>query len=298
LYCGIDLHARTMYVCMLHHDGAIVGQRHMPTRPEALLKTMAPYREHMGIAGAGLFTWSWRADLCAREGLPCVLGHALSMQAIHGGKANKARIDAQTIAVLRRGGMLPQASGSPAAMRATRDVLRRRRPLTRQRAALLTPVQQTTSQDTLPESGTTIASTTTRAGVAERWADPAVHTSREVALALIDSDAQLLRDLALAMVTTAKPHEAHTLSVLQPVPGLGTIRSLGLLYERHDLARFPRGQAVVSSGRVVTCAKASAGKRSGTSGTTIGHASLTWALSAAAVLCLRTNPAGHKSLAR
>ena len=42
LYCGIDLHARTMYVCMLNHDGEIVVHRHMPTSPEALLKTMAP----------------------------------------------------------------------------------------------------------------------------------------------------------------------------------------------------------------------------------------------------------------
>jgi hypothetical protein len=39
-----------MYVCMLHHDGALVVPRHLPTSPEALLKTMAPYREQMVIA--------------------------------------------------------------------------------------------------------------------------------------------------------------------------------------------------------------------------------------------------------
>ena len=47
---------------------------------------------------------------------------------------------------------------------------------------------------------------------------------------------------------------------------------------------------------MVTCAKASAGKRYGTSGTTIGHASLTGAFSEAAVLFLRNNPAGQKYL--
>jgi hypothetical protein len=30
---------------------------------------------------------TWLADLCASEGLPFVLGHALSMKAIQGGKA-------------------------------------------------------------------------------------------------------------------------------------------------------------------------------------------------------------------
>ncbi len=44
-YCGIDLHARTMYVCILNHDGEIVVHRHIPTSPEPFLKTIAPYRE-------------------------------------------------------------------------------------------------------------------------------------------------------------------------------------------------------------------------------------------------------------
>jgi hypothetical protein len=54
--------------------------------------------------------------------MPFVRGHALSMQAIQGGKAKNARIDSQKIAALLRGGRLPQASGDPAEMRATRDL--------------------------------------------------------------------------------------------------------------------------------------------------------------------------------
>ena len=165
-YCGIDLHARTMYVCILHHDGEIVVPRHRPTRPEALLKTIAPYREQIVMAVACLFTWYWLADLSAREGMPCVLGHALYMKAIHGGKAKHDTIDAQKMAVLRRGGMLPHAYVSPAEMRAPRDLRRRRRPLMRKRAELLTHVQHTTWQDNVPEMGKKIASTANRAGVA------------------------------------------------------------------------------------------------------------------------------------
>jgi hypothetical protein len=66
----------------------------------------------------------------------------------------------------------------------------------------------------------------------------------------------------------------------------------------HDLSRFPRVQDVVSYGRRVTCAQASAGTRDGTSGAKIGHAYRTWAFSAAAVLCLRNHPAGQKDRAR
>jgi transposase len=162
----------------------------------------------------------------------------------------------------------------------------------------LTPVPHTHGPDNVPALGTTIAYTANRVGVAERFPAPAVQQRLDGDLALIDSDDPLLRDLELALVTPAKPHDANTLDWLQTVPGIGKRRRRVLVYERHDSTRFPRGQEVVSSCRVVTGAKASAGTRSGPSGTKSGNASLTWAFSEAAVLCLRHNPAGQTSLAR
>ena len=287
-----------MSLCILSQEGEILLHRNRPAGPEPFLKAVAPYRDDLVVCVACIFTWYWLADLCARAGIPFVLGHALSMKAIHGGKAKNDKIDAQKIAVLLRGGMLPQAYVYPAEMRATRDLRRRRMHLTRKRAALLTHVQQTNCQSNLPEIGKKIASKAHRAGVAERFPDPAVQKSIEVDLALIDYYDQLVRALALTIVQTAKQHDAHTLSLLQTVPGMGKILSLVLLYAMHDIARFPRVQDFVSSCRLVKCAKESAGKHYGTSGTKIGNAYLTWAFSEAAVLFLRNNPAGQKYLAR
>ena len=100
-----------------------------------------------------MFTWYWLADLCSKEGIAFVLGHALYMKAIHGGKAKNDKIDAQKIAVLLRGGMMPQAYVYPAEMRATRDLLRRRCHLARKRAELLAHIHNTNSQYNLPEIG-------------------------------------------------------------------------------------------------------------------------------------------------
>jgi transposase len=297
-YGGIDLHARTMYLCILNQHGEIVLHRNMRAAPEPFLQAIAPYREDLVVCVECIFTWYWLADLCTQEGIPFVLGHALYMKAIHGGKAKNDKIDAQKIAVLLRGGMLPQAYVYPADMRATRDLLRRRLHLVRHRAELLTHVQQTNSQYNLPEIGKKIAYKANRDGVAERFPDPAVQKSIEVDLALIGHYDALLRDLELAIVTTAKQHDANTLYLLQTVPGIGKILSLVLLYEMHDIARFPRVQDFVSYCRLVKCAKESAGKRYGTSGTKIGNAYLKWAFSEAAVLFLRNNPAGQKYLVR
>src|SRR6266403_5230115 len=297
-YCGIDLHARTMYLCILNRDGEILVHRNMPGGPEPFLKTIAPYRTDLVVCVECIFTWYWLADLCAREGIPFVLGHALYMKAIHGGKAKNDKIDAQKIAVLLRGGMLPQAYVYPAAMRATRVLLRRRIHLMRKRAELLAHVQNTNSQYNLPEIGKKIASKANRDGVAERFADPAVQKSIEIDLALIGHYDDLLRDVKLTIVKPAKHHDAHTLYLLQTVPGIGKILRLVLLYEIHDIARFPRVQDFASYCRLVKCAKESAGKRFGTSGSKIGNAHLKWAFSEAAVLFLRDNPAAQKFLTR
>jgi transposase len=297
-YCGIDVHARTMYVCILNQDGEIMLHRNMKASPETFLKAIAPYREEMVVAVECIFTWYWLADLCAQEGIPFVLGHALYMKAIHGGKAKNDKIDAHKIAVLLRGGMLPQAYVYPAAMRATRDLLRRRMYLTRKRAELLAHIQNTNSQYNLPEIGNKLAYKANRDGVAERFPDPAVQKSMEVDLALLGSYDPLLNDLELHIVKAAKQHDANTLYLLQTVPGIGKILSLVLLYEIHDIQRFPRVQDFVSYCRLVKCAKESAGKRYGTAGSKMGNAYLKWAFSEAAVLFLRDNPAGQKSLTR
>ena len=82
------------------------------------------------------------------------------------------------------------------------------------------------------------------------------------------------------------------------MPGIGKLLSLVLLYEIHDIARFASVQAVVSYCRLGKCARESAGTRYGPSGQKIGNAHLTWAFSAAAVLCLRNHPAGPQHVAR
>ena len=162
-YCGIDLHARAMYVCILDQNGTKLVHKNLPTTPEAFLRVIAPYRDDLVVGVECMFTWYWLADLCSKEGSAFVLGQALSMKASHGGKAKTLRYarcsellrvsgtrcrpsrvapaergsrDAHTIAVLLRGGMLPMAYVYPPEMRATRDLLHRRCHLVQKRAAL------------------------------------------------------------------------------------------------------------------------------------------------------------------
>jgi hypothetical protein len=297
-FCGINLPARSLSVCIVHQDGDILGHRTRPAAPAPVLKAVAPSRDGLVVAVECLCTGYGLADLGADDGLPCVLGPALSLTASHGGTAQNDRSDSQQSAALLRGGMLPPASGSPAVRRATHGLLRRRLPLRRQHAARLAPVHTTNRQYHRPEMGQQSASTATREGGAARLHDPAVPQTLAVALARSTSDDARRIALALSIVQTAPQHEANPLSLHQPVPGIGTVLRLVRLSAIPRLARCPSGPDGASAARLGTCRQEASGKRLGPAGHTRGNAPLQGAVSAAAVRCLRTHEPGQTSLAR
>jgi len=297
-YCGIDLHARSMYLCILDAHGEILLHRNCKATPEAFLAAVGPFRDDLVVAVECIFTWYWLADLCAAEGIAFVLGHALYMKAIHGGKAKNDRIDAHKIAVLLRGGMLPQAHVYPKAMRATRDLLRRRNHLMRKRADLLAHIQNTASQYNLPPLGQRVDRKGERATIPAHFPDPVVRRSIELDLALIAHYDTLLKTLEQELALMAKAHDAFAYHLLRSIPGVGRILTLVLLYEIDDIHRFPRVQEFLSYARLVKPQKSSAGKIHGHSGKKIGNAHLKWAFSEAAVLFLRGNPEGQRYVER
>src|SRR5436190_78840 len=180
-YCGIDLHTRTMHTCILDHDGSIVLDRNLPCKPRAFLDAIAPYREGIIVGAECMFGWYWLADLCHEQPQPIsfVLGHALYMKAIHGGKAKNDRIDANKIARLLRGGNFPLAYVYPQGMRETRDLLRRRMYLVHKRAELMTHLQILNSQYNLPPFPKKLSFAANRAEmkIDQRFSDPSVQKS-------------------------------------------------------------------------------------------------------------------------
>ena len=296
-YCGIDLHAKAMYVCILDQSGTILVHKNRPTTPGI-------FARHCSLSrGCGRRCRVYLHVVVAR-GPPCDRRHCLCLGACplyegdSGGKAKNDKIDAHKIAVLLRGGMFPQAYVYPAAMRATRDLLRRRCHLVRKRAELLAHIQNTNSQYHLSEIGKKLAYQAKREGVEEHFPDPSVRKTIAVEVSLIDHYDKVLGEGELYLTRSAKAHDVQTFSRLHSVPGSGQILALVMLYEIQDLARFPRVQDFVSYCRVVKCAKESTGKRLDTSGKKIGNVHLRWAFAEAAVLFLRHNQPGKEYFAK
>jgi transposase len=289
-YCGIDLHAKKMYLCVLDSLGNIVLHRNMNANAEALVQAIAPFDgTDLVIAVECIFSWYWVADFCAQRNIPFVLGHALYMKAIHGSKTKNDKIDSRKIAMLLRAGMLPQAYVYPARMRATRDLLRRREYFMHKQAEILEHIQNTNTQYNLDPFPKRIRYPSNRTDIAAGFPDPMVSKSIEVDVLLLDAYHGILRELEAKILCQARHHDPDSLAVLHSVPGIGKILSLTILYEVQDIKRFPSGGDFISYARLVKCAHESAGKRTGGKNNKIGNAHLKWAFSEAAVLFLRGN---------
>ena len=288
-YCGIDLHARSLYVCILDPQGEVLLHKEIKARPEPLLALLEPFRDDLVVGVECMHCWYWISDLCEEHGIHFILGHALYMKAIHGGKSKNDRIDSFKIAMLMRGGNFPLAYVYPKKMRATRDLLRRRTRIVQHGAMLKAHVVNTVSQYNLPPSKANLNNPGGRSQLTSAFNDPDVQRNVDLDLAIVDSYQHELKKLEWHLEQQAKQHDPASLTVLKTIPGVGRILALTILYEVGDIQRFESVQKFASYARLVKCKAESAGKVYGTQGNKIGNAHLKWAFSEASVLFIRNS---------
>ena len=288
-YCGVDLHARSMYLCIQDDRGTVLFHKNLPTDGDAFKSAVADYRENLVVAVECMFSWYWLADLCTQMNIAFVLGHALYMKAIHGGKTKNDKIDSKKIASLLRAKLLPMAYVYPEAHRSTRDLLRRRMYFMHHQSELLVHIQNTNTQYNLPGFAKRIAYQSNRAELAEQFPDPMVSKSIEADVELLDVYHAILLKLEQQVLEQARLHDPIALGLLRTTPGIGKILALVMIYEIHDINRFPRIGNFISYCRLVKPAHESAGKKQGSKNSKIGNVHLKWAFSEAACLIFRGN---------
>ena len=257
--------------------------------------------QYVGFIGAYgvecMHCWYWVADWCVDNEIDFVLGHALYMKAIHGGKAKNDKIDSFKIAKLLRGGNFPLAYHYPRHMRSMRDLLRRRTKMVRYSGELKAHVKNTATQYNMPDiSSHNLRYATARDSVKNFFPDPAVQESVDLDLSIVTFCDTEIRKVEWSIKKHTQKHFAKEFNLLKTISGVGDILALTILYEIGDISRFASVQKFASYSRLVKCKAESAGKVYGTSGNRIGNAHLKWAFSEAAVLYLRGNEKAQKYL--
>ncbi|MBU1086128.1 MAG: transposase, partial [Candidatus Omnitrophica bacterium] len=197
-YCGVDLHARNIYICIMDKNRNILEHRNLKNQQtDLLLKLIAPYKESIVVACESCYAWYWLADLCADNGIEFILGHALYMKAIHGSKVKNDRIDSKKIAMLVLSGMFPIAYVYPRNKRAVRDLLRRRLYFVKERSDMFCHLQLLNHQANNDDLGKLTRSTYKRKGIAERFEDVHALKSIDADMKLLNQYDSVIRDLEI-----------------------------------------------------------------------------------------------------
>lgn len=277
-YCGIDLHADVMYVCVLSRTGNVEFHHEMPTDFNRLLKHLKPYLSSIAVCAESTFNWYWLSDGCAKHKIPFYLGHALYMKLIHGGKSKNDRTDSKALADLLRTNHFPPAYVYPERMRPTRDLLRRRQHYSQLHAETLRHIKILLYQHGytgLPTTNNLKADKVRKLFAGYKLSPDAEH-SLELDYRMLEHLDTELEQLVWRIEKSARGHDLHALVLLQSVMGLGPILSLTLLYEIHTIDRFKSPQCFSSYSRVVKVERSSHGKKLGSKNNKIGNPYLRW----------------------
>ena len=287
--CGIDLHARQMYVCVMDRQGKKLVHTNVKDNDfRFFLKLVEPYKHDLTVCCECMFGWYWLADACQAAGLTFVLAHALYVKAIHGGKNKNDRIDSEKLTHLLRSNLIPPAYVYPADKRPLRALLRQRIFYVWRRSELLARIHShQLAHNRIPARQTR----RTRDPWEEQLLGAEDHPLRQIALkndlAMIRHFDQQIFALEEELQRQTKKVASRDYALLQSVPGIGENLGLTILYEIGDINRFPTVKDFLSYCRLVKGTVASAGKIKGLRGAKLGNPYLRWAFGEAAVIAKR-----------
>lgn len=297
-YCGVDLHARTMFLCVLDSHGTVRLKKNLPAQPQPFLQALAPYRDDILVGCECVHTWYWLADTCREHAIPFALGHAFGIKAVHASKTKSDAHDAEVLARLLRGGNFPLAYAYPKERRGLRDLLRTRLQLVRQRAELYGHIHTVRRQLGLPGVGSDVKYKSKRDAIADDIPDEHCHRGVTARLNLLGPLDTEIRRLETDIARAADEHVPAELAALQTIPGVGPILSLTIVLEIDTVERFDSRQQFCSYARLVTPKQESGGKIVGVGNAKAGNAWLKWAFSEAAVLSAQKDERMNRVLER
>jgi len=290
--CGIDLHTRQMYICVMNRAGEVLVHRNIRNNDfDFFLKLVEPYRKDLTVTCESCFVCFWLADACEDAGIQFVLGHAYYIKSIAANKHKNDKEDARELAECLRTNRIPPAYVCPRDLRPIRKLLRRRNKYVKNRAVLTGhSTCEVMAAGNQPLKISSNSKERWREGIRDSFDDPLDSFTADAELFMIESYDRVIQQMEQRIEKHAKNDQLQEYRLLRTVPGIGKILALTILYETIDIKRFPSEKDFVSYCRLVAGTNESGGKDFGGKGRKMGNPYLKWAFMQAAILCKRADP--------
>lgn len=275
-YAGIDLHSTSCYLGIIDEDDTRLFGRKLDNSLDVIVRTLDPYKEDMcGIAVESTFNWYWLVDGLQEEGYPVVLANPSAIQQYEGLKYTDDQWDSFWLARMLRMGILPRGYIYPKEERPTRDLLRRRLLLVRQRTTQILSLKGLVAR----ELGRRIAVDRIkqlREGDVAAWFDhPHLGLAAGKSVAVIQFLSERIREVETAVLSEVGLRKEF--ESLLTIPGIGKILGLTIMLEVGEIGRFPSVGNYSSYCRCVKSERRSGGKKKGENNKKNGNRYLAWA---------------------
>jgi transposase len=285
VHVGVDLHKQTAQIAMLTEDGELVHRRvaNDVNQVEQFFGQL-PAQTPVAIEASG--TWWWLVELLERLGHRPLLSNPKQTKAIASARLKNDRVDAERLALLLRGDLLPRVWIPSLALREARELLRHRVRLVWVRTQIKNRLLAMLARRNL-QPGATKSWMTVR-GQRELHTlslSPSAATIRADVGALLPLLETQIRRLDQELVQ--RWGDDPRVRRLMTLPGVGPFVAIVLVLELGDIARFPSGKHVASYAGLTPRVRASANRvRTGHSSKE-GNRLLRWVLVLAAAQAAR-----------
>jgi transposase len=281
VYAGIDLHSNNVMIAIVDKDGRRLKHQNLPCDLDQIANFLQPWKRQLrSVAVESTYNWYWLVDGLRSKGYPTHLANPAGMKQYSGIKHADDKSDAFFLAELQRLNILPTGYVYDPKLRPTRDLLRRRLSLVRQRTALqlsfkslycrttgqTMPLQQVKMMK--PEEGRAL------------YEHPANRLIAEIQKQHIDALSQSIDVIEKEVMRCARKLPRY--DNLTSLPGVGTILGMTIAMEVGEMERFKSPENFASYSRLVNSIRLSNKKKKGENNRKCGNRYLAWAFVEAA----------------
>ena len=285
VHVGVDLHKQTSQIALLTKDGELTQHRlaNDVARLEQFFAQLPP-KTPIAIEASG--TWWWLVDLLENLGHQPVLSHPKQTKAIAAARLKNDRVDAQRLALLLRGGLLPTVWIPPAELREARELIRHRVQLVWLRGEIRNRVVALLARRNLqPTSGKSWFTTRGQRELEHLSLGPVPSRIREDYRALLPLLDGQIRQLDTEI--TKRWGDDPRVQRLCTIPDIGPFIAIMLVLELGDITRFPHAKQLASYVGLTPRVRASADRIRSGHISKEGNRLLRWVLVVAATQAAR-----------
>jgi len=294
-YVGIDLHKKTIVLCVMDQDLRVLRRRTLECRDtdaiRAFFAALGAFRAVVE-ATAG---YEWLVALIEPLAERVVLAHPGKLRVVAESTKKTDRLDAQVLAEFLARGQIPEAFRPSCRQREHRALVRHRQYLKQQVTALKNKMRRIAADSNADRKDLfTAAGWKSLEAAGLRDADRFVLGQLHAQWRHLEGQLKALAGRLKEFAASAPPREAEARAKLATVPGVGPVTVDVVVAELGDVTRFKSAKAACAYAGLVPAVRQSAGKGKDLGITKAGSPLLRWALVEAAWRVIRRSAAWRR----